>query len=45
MERVQFVLYEKNLDKTLWAEIANTVIYLKNQSPTIVFQGKTPYKA
>ena len=45
MERVQSVLYRKNLDKTLWAKIANTVIYLKNQSPTIVLQKKTPHKA
>ena len=45
MERVQSVLYGKNLDKLLWAEIANTVIYLKNRSPTTVFQGKIPHKA
>ena len=45
MERVQFVLYRKNLDKTLWAKIANTVIYLKNRSPTTVLQRKTPHKA
>ena len=45
MERVQSVLYRKNLDKTLWAKIANTVIYLKNRSPTTMLQGKTPHKA
>ena len=45
IKRVQSVLYGKNLDKTLWAKIANTVIYLKNRSPTTVLQGKTPYKA
>ena len=29
MERVQSVLYKNNLDKMLWAKIANTVIYIK----------------
>ena len=45
MERVQSVLYKKNLDKMLWAEIANIVIYLKNRSLTTMLQGKTPHKA
>ena len=45
MKKVQSVLYRKNLDKTLWAEIINIVIYLKNWNPTTVPQGKTPYKA
>ena len=26
------ILYTKSLDETLWAEIANTVVHLKNQS-------------
>ena len=47
MERVQSVLYAKNLDKTLWAKIAKTVIYLKNWSPTTCLypQEKLPHEA
>ena len=45
IERVRSVLYGKNLDKTLWAKIANTVIYLKNRSPTTVLQEKTFHEA
>ena len=47
IERVQFVLYGKNLDITLWAKIANTIIHFKNWSlMTSLFPlGKTFYKA
>ena len=45
MERAQFVLYKKNLDKTLWAKIANIVICLKNRNSTTELQGKTLHKA
>ena len=47
MKQVQSILYARNLDKTLWAKIAKTVIYLKNWSPTtgLHLQGKTPHEA
>ena len=47
MEQVQSVLYTRNLDTTLWAETAKTVIYLKYWSPTtgLYPRGKTPHEA
>jgi len=34
MERVQAIIAESKLDKKLWMELAETVVYLKNRSPT-----------
>lgn len=34
MERVKAILAEAKLDKRLWMEIADTIVYLKNRSPT-----------
>src|SRR5438046_4765000 len=45
MERVKAVIAEAKLDKRLWMEIADTVVYLKNHSPTTSLDRKTPYKA
>ncbi|XP_074356351.1 putative mitochondrial protein AtMg00710 [Apium graveolens] len=39
------MLHEKNLPKKLWAEAANTSVYLLNRLPTSVLQKKTPYEA
>ena len=43
MERVKAILAERKLDKKLWMEIANTVVYLKNRSPTSAV-ATTPYE-
>src|SRR5579862_2096253 len=45
MERTKAILAESNLPKILWMEIAATVVYLKNRSPTRSIKGKTPYEA
>src|SRR5205814_161825 len=34
MERVKAILAEAKLNKRLWMEIADTIVYLKNRSPT-----------
>src|SRR3984885_12010336 len=43
MERVKSTIAEFNLDKRLWMEIADTVVYLKNRSPTTAV-ATTPYE-
>jgi hypothetical protein len=43
MERVKAIIAEAKLDKRLWMEIAETVVYLKNRSPTIAV-ATTPYE-
>ena len=43
MERVKAIIAEYELDKRLWMEIANTVVYLKNRSPTSAV-ATTPYE-
>ncbi|TMC14556.1 MAG: DDE-type integrase/transposase/recombinase, partial [Chloroflexi bacterium] len=45
MERTKAVLADTNLPKILWMEIASTVAYLRNRSPTRAIKGKTPYEA
>src|SRR4030095_9318758 len=44
VERVRAVLAETGLPKQLWAELASTVVYLKNRSPTSTLKT-TPYEA
>ena len=43
MERVKSIIAEYKLDKRLWMEIAGTVVYLKNRSPTSAV-ATTPYE-
>ena len=43
MERVKAIIAEAKLDKRLWMEIADTVVYLKNRSPTSAV-ATTPYE-
>ena len=43
VERVKAILAEANLDKRLWMELANTIVYLKNCSPTSAVVT-TPYE-
>src|SRR5277367_3733408 len=43
MERVKAIIAESKLDKRLWMDLAETVVYLKNRSPTIAV-ATTPYE-
>lgn len=43
--RIRSILAETGLPKELWAELACTVTYLKNRSPTRSLETKTPYEA
>src|SRR5579859_679253 len=43
MERVKAIIAEAQLDKRLWMELAETVVYLKNRSPTSAV-ATTPYE-
>jgi hypothetical protein len=43
MERVRAIIAEVKLDKRLWMDLADTVVYLKNRSPTSAV-ATTPYE-
>jgi hypothetical protein len=43
MERVKAIIAEAKLDKKLWMDLADTVVYLKNRSPTSAV-ATTPYE-
>ena len=43
MERVKAIIAEFKLNKRLWMELAETVVYLKNRSPTSAVMT-TPYE-
>jgi Reverse transcriptase (RNA-dependent DNA polymerase)/gag-polypeptide of LTR copia-type/Integrase core domain len=45
MDRARAILAQTGLPKILWMEIAATIVYLKNRSPTRSLKGKTPYEA
>ena len=38
------MLHEKELPKELWAEAANTAVFLLNRLPTRVLHKKTPFE-
>ena len=38
------VIYHAKLLLYLWAEAVNTLVYLRNRSPTSRFKGETPYE-
>jgi len=44
-ERIRAILADTGLPKELWAELACTVVHLKNRSPTTALEGKTPFEA
>jgi len=44
-DRIRSIIAETGLPKALWAELARTVTYLKNRSPTRSLKGMTPYEA
>ena len=39
------MLKGKNLSNGFWAEVINTVVYIKNRSPTRSLDFKTPFEA
>ena len=43
--RTKAILADTKLPKELWMEIASTVVYLKNRSPTSALKKITPYEA
>ena len=44
VERVKAIIAEAKLDRKLWMELASTVVYLKNRSPSSAVPGTTPYE-
>ena len=45
VEAVRSMLSDAQLPKKFWAEALSTAVYLRNRSPTIAVQGKTPFEA
>jgi hypothetical protein len=45
MEMTRCLLHDKGLPKNLWAEAANTTVFLLNRLPTKTMQQKTPFEA
>jgi hypothetical protein len=45
VERTIALLYSERLPLSLWAEVMNTVVYLKNRSPTRSLKDQTPLEA
>ena len=45
VEAVYSMLSDTKLPKRLWAEALSTAVYLRNRSPTVAVQGKTPFEA
>jgi len=45
MEMTRCLLHDKGLPKNLWAEAANTTVFLLNRLPTKALQQKTPFEA
>ena len=44
MECARNMLKGKNISNGFWAEAINTVVYLKNRSPTKILDSKTPFE-
>src|SRR5258708_40334184 len=38
------MLRDSSLPPCFWAEVMNTFMYLRNQTPTVANDGKTPYE-
>lgn len=45
VEKVRSIIYDAGLEKKFWAEAVNTIVYLKNRSPTIALVNETPEEA
>lgn len=44
VERARCLLFDANLDKSLWAEAVNTAVYLRNRSPASGLSQMTRYE-
>ncbi len=44
VESARSMLFHSNTPTELWAEVVNTVVYLRNRSPTTALDGITPYE-
>ena len=45
MEMTRCLLPDKNLPKELWAEVANTIVFLLRRLPTRALEKKIPFEA
>ncbi|KAG8503616.1 hypothetical protein CXB51_001792 [Gossypium anomalum] len=45
MDMARCFLFQKNLPKTMWAEVVNTAVYIQNRLPTKALEHKTPFEA
>ena len=45
VECARSMIKGKNLSNSFWVEAINTVVYLKNRSPTRCLDHKTPFEA
>lgn len=45
MDMARCMLHEMELSKSLWAEVANTAVFLQNRLPTKALEEKTPFEA
>jgi len=45
MGRVRAIIHDAKFPKELWGEVAQTVVYLKNRSPTAALDNTTPFEA
>lgn len=44
VECARSMLKSKGLSNSFWAEAINTIVYLKNRSPTKYLEHKTPFE-
>ena len=45
VEAARCMLAEARLPRKFWAEAVSTAVFLRNRSPTVAVEGKTPYEA
>lgn len=45
VERTIALMHSEQIPLRLWAETMSTVVYLKNRSPSVVLNDRTPYEA
>ena len=44
IETVRSIIFQAKLPIKFWAEAVNTAVYLRNRSPTVYLENKTPYE-
>lgn len=44
VESAKAMIHQRGLPLHLWAEATNTAVYVKNRTPSVVLNGKTPYE-